>query len=101
MKNNWPLITATMNHRKKVWRVDARFTPVRGKRRGERKFFNSKEEAKDYADRTRALMKKEGMAAFYNSELEAFGYTVQDALRFALEHLRKRGGNVQPVANDL
>jgi integrase len=94
MKKTWPSITSVTNHGKEMWRVDSRFTTPSGERKGERKFFDSKGEAQGYADWARGIRKKEGLGAFHSEELEAFGWTVQDAIRLAVEHLRKRNSSV-------
>ena len=60
----------------------------------ERKFFDSKGEAEGCAEWARRTVKKGGLESVYNDELEGFGWTVADAIRFALEHLRKRGSSV-------
>ena len=94
MRKDWPSVRPAVNHGKKGWQVDARFTNASGERKGERRFFDLKKEAQGWADQVRATMKNEGVGTFDNSELSAFGWTVSDAIRFALEHLRKRKGSV-------
>lgn len=88
------MVAKAMNNGKPYWRVDARFTNASGQRKGERRFFELKEEAEGWAKQHRIAVKREGMGVFDNEELAEFGWTISDALRFALEHLRKRKASV-------
>ena len=94
MKANWPPISQITKNGRKVWQVAARFTNANGERVGERRTFNFKKEAEGWADQVRIKFKNEGADTFDNEELSSFGWTVSDAIRFALEHLRKQKGSV-------
>jgi site-specific recombinase XerD len=94
MKNNWPPISQITKNGKKVWQVAARFTNANGERVGERRTFVLKKEAEGWADQVRIAFKNQGAGTFDNEELKSFGWTVSDAIRFALEHLRKQKGSV-------
>ena len=77
----WPIIRWVEN--RKVWMVDART-----KEGGQRRFFSKKVEAESWAEIQRARRQNEGNTAFDDSELRKHGWTVGDAIRFAVEHLR-------------
>lgn len=72
-----------------VFIVDAR---IAGK--GERKFFQTKSHAEGFAEACRIRRQNEGSVAFDDRELASHGWTVQQAIRFALEHLRKQEGSI-------
>ncbi len=88
-KKAWPRITRTENHGKGVFVVDAR---IAGK--GERKFFSTKSVAEGFALACRIRRTNEGQSVFDDRELATHGWTVQQAIRFAIEHLRKQKGSV-------
>src|SRR4030095_3879665 len=71
------------------WMVDART-----KTSGERKCFETSAEAETYAEGCRLRRENEGLTAFTNEELVRFGKTVQDAINFYLEHLRREAKSV-------
>ncbi len=85
----WPQIKKVINHGKLVYLCDARI-----KGRGERKFFDTKKEAEGWQQQQRVKRQNEGGRAFDDRELSAYGWTVADAIRFALEHLRKQSSSV-------
>ena len=85
----WPQIKKVINHGKPVYLCDARI-----KGRGERKFFDTKKEAEGWQQQQRIKRQDEGGRAFDDRELSAYGWTVADAIRFALEHLRKQSSSV-------
>jgi integrase len=89
MKKIWPVIRKTSNHGKPAFMVDAR---QGGK--GERRFFPTRQEAEGFAQVCRVRRKNEGDAAFDDKGLAEFGWTVQRAIRFALDHLRKQAGSI-------
>jgi len=53
------------------------------------------EEAETYAEQCRTRRTNEGTAAFGNEELASFGKTVQDAITFYLDHLRRLANRFQ------
>ncbi len=63
---------------------------ARTKSGGERKQFATLSEAETFAEQCRARRQNERLAAFGNEELARFGKTVQDAINFYLEHLRRQ-----------
>lgn len=84
-KQRWPFIkTRLYPSGAKAWIVDART-----KTGGERKTFETLTEAETFAEQCRVRRTNEGTAAFGNSELARYGKTVQDAISFYLEHLRR------------
>jgi len=90
MSNNiWPKIRKVMKHGKPMFMADAR---IAGK--GERRFFSTNREAETWAQLQRVKRQNEGGRAFQNGELADFGWNVQDAIRFALDHLRRLRGSV-------
>ena len=90
MKKSWPCIKKTMNHGKTCWLVDAR---VKGD--GERRFFDIKDDAEAWAAQQRIRRQNQGEAAFEDRELSSYGWTIADAIRFSLEHLRARKTSVR------
>ena len=88
-KKSWPPIRKGTNHGKTSFIVDARFN---GK--GERKFFPTKSKAEGWAHTQKVKRQNEGKSAFDDSELAAFGWTVQKATSFALAHLRAEQASV-------
>ena len=69
--------------------VDAR---VKGE--GERRFFEVKAQAEGWAGRQRIKRQNQGSSAFDDRELASHGWSISDAIRFALEHLRTRQKSV-------
>ncbi len=84
-EKKWPKVQL-VRHRNgtAAWLVDTR---IAGK--GERLFFKSKAEADTKAEQLRIRRKNEGGNAIGNDELAKYGKTVQDAINFYLENLRK------------
>ena len=69
--------------------VDAR---IAGK--GERRFFASKHEAEGWAQVQRVRRKNQGGESFEDRDLASFGWSVKDAIKFALAHLRRQSASV-------
>jgi hypothetical protein len=69
--------------------ADAR---IRGK--GERRLFATRREAEGCSQLQRVKRQNEGGRAFHDSELTDCGWSVQDAIRFALDHLRRLRASV-------
>ena len=79
----WPFIRwIKKRHR---WQVDART-----KDGGQRRFFEKKAEAEGWASTQVVKRDNEGLSAFDDKALRAFGWSVPDAIRFALAHLRQQ-----------
>lgn len=89
MKSSWPKIRKTLNHGKPAYLVDARISG-----RGERRFFEKKTDADVWAQAQRIKRQNQGETAFDDRELARFGWTVSDAIRFSLEHLRRQSASV-------
>jgi len=85
--SSWPFIRWIKARQR--WQVDARTATG-----GERRFFATKDEAEGFASLTRIRRKNEGDSAFDDRELERYGWTVQRAIRFALDHLKKQNCSV-------
>jgi integrase len=85
----WPQIRRTTNHGKVIYMCDAR---VRG--RGQRRFFDSREQAEGWGQLQRIKRANEGNKVFDDRALAAYGWNVADAIRFALEHLARRSASV-------
>jgi len=85
MKNQWPPVKAVKNHGKTRFMVDCR---INGK--GERKYFDTRADAKAEAATQRVKRINEGTDAFDDSALRKYGWNVARAVAFALEHLRKQ-----------
>ena len=81
--DGWPFIRWIESRRR--WQVDART-----KDGGERRFFETKVEAEGWASSQLIKRSNEGSSAFDDKELRAFGWSVPDAIRFALGHLRQQ-----------
>ena len=81
--DGWPFIRWIDSRRR--WQVDART-----KDGGERRFFEKKTEAEGWASAQLIKRGNQGSSAFDDKELRAFGWSVPDAIRFALEHLRQQ-----------
>jgi integrase len=71
------------------WLVDART-----KNGGRRKHFSSRDEADRYASQCRLQREEYGTRVVRNVELEAYGWTVQDAIAFALQYLKKQSESI-------
>ena len=69
--------------------VDARFDG-----QGERKFFTTKEQAEGFAQVCRIRKHSEGVSGFDEKELKGFGWTVADAIKFSLKHLRRQSESI-------
>ena len=89
MNKSWPTIKPVMKNGKPAVLVDARIAG-----RGQRRFFSNEKAAKTWAEIQRARRKGEGIRAFDDSELGAYGWTVQAAIRFTLDHLRRQAASV-------
>ena len=89
MKTQWPRIKAAKNHGKACFMVDSRIDG-----RGERKFFDTRAEAKVHAEKQRAKRLNEGTTAFDDSRLAKHGWTIAQAIQFALAHLEKVAASV-------
>lgn len=89
MKKSWPPIRKTTNHGKTTFLVDARHA---GK--GERRFFSTRVEAEGFAQTQRIRRQNEGGSAFDDSRLAKYGWTVAQAIRFALDHLERQSASV-------
>jgi hypothetical protein len=83
----WPFIRWIESRAR--WQVDART-----KQGGKRRFFETRDEAEGWASTQRIMRKNQGDNAFDDKELRAFGWSVSDAIRFALEHLRQKAHSV-------
>lgn len=79
----WPFIRWIKSRQR--WQVDART-----KDGGERRFFEKKTEAEGWASACLIKRANLGSSAFDDKELRAFGWSVPDAIRFALVHLRQQ-----------
>jgi integrase len=88
-KEPWPQIRAVLKNGRPMLVCDAR---IGG--RGTRRFFDTKREAETWAAQQRVRRANHGDSAFDDRELAAYGWTIQDAARFALEHLRRQAASV-------
>jgi integrase len=88
-KQSWPKIKAVVKNGKPMVMADARRA---GK--GERRFFSTMREAEGWAQVQRIRFKNEGAEAFDGRDLASFGWTVKDAIRFSLEHLRRNSVSI-------
>jgi len=84
-KGEWPFITYHPD-RKRPWLVDSRTKG--GGKEGSRKFFETKREAETFAAQCRTERNNQGTSIFGNADLAKYGWTIQRAVEFALEHLR-------------
>jgi integrase len=89
MKNQWPKIKEVKNHGKTAYMVDCR---ING--RGERRFFDTRGSAKTYANEQRVTRLNEGAVAFDDSRLAKHGWTIAQAIKFALDHLERVAASV-------
>jgi integrase len=88
--DKWPFIRWAEKER--AWKVDART-----KDGGEPRFFPTRQEAEGWAQVQRIRRQNQGHAAFDDKELALYGWNVQDAIRFALAHLRQQSES-KPVS---
>ena len=79
----WPFIK--WNESRQRWMVDARTTTG-----GKRTFHPTKAEAEGTAALARSRRANEGTSAFDSRELAKYGWTVQKAIRFAIDHLKRQ-----------
>ena len=87
IRDSWPFVRYVSTHGR--YQVDTR-TAGGG---GSRKWYETQEQALEAA-RVAAEQKKEfGAASYRNDELAEFGWTVADAIRFSLEHLRAKNAS--------
>jgi integrase len=89
MKKKWPHIKKVENHGTIRFMVDARFEG-----QGERKFFPTKEQAEGFAQACRLRRHSEGVSGFAEKELKSFGWSVTDAIKFSLAHLRRQSSSI-------
>ena len=82
----WPFIRWIESRQR--WQVDART-----KHGGKRCFFETKDEAEGWASTQRVRRKNQGDDAFDERELSVYGLSVADAVRFTLEHYRRRAAS--------
>ena len=85
--DSWPFIRWIESRNR--WQVDAR-TATGGKRT----FHETKREAEGVATTARIRKTNEGSSAFDDRELAKYGWTVQQAIRFAVAHLRQQEASV-------
>ena len=84
-KQRWPFIKKRTYSTGAVgWTVDSRT-----KTGGERKTFETLQEAETHAGKCRITRGNEGVGAFQNADLAKFGKTTQDAITFYLDYLRQ------------
>lgn len=83
----WPFIRWIKS--KERWMVDART-----KTGGKRTFHKTKTDAEGQAALEKVKRVNEGTSAFDDRELSQYGWSVQQAIRFAVEHLRKQAHSV-------
>jgi integrase len=83
----WPYVKFLRTRNR--WMVDGRT-----KDGGKRESFETQVEASTRAAQLRLTRQNEGGSAFDNSELKEFGWTVADAIKFALKHLRAQKASV-------
>ena len=88
--DKWPFIRWA--EKEQAWRVDART-----KDGGQRRFFETQELAGTWAEQQRIKRKNEGNSAFDDTELRAYGWTVQQAIKFAVAHLKQQSSS-KPVS---
>ena len=71
------------------WCVDTRTKSSRG-----RKLFKTKEEADAFAAKERIKRGNDGSAAYDDGQLKKYGWTTADAVKFAMDHLRRQETSV-------
>ncbi|MBU3665919.1 MAG: hypothetical protein FGM15_08625, partial [Chthoniobacterales bacterium] len=85
--HQWPFIRWIESRQR--WMVDARTATG-----GERKFYATKDEAEGAAIIARTKRQNEGASAFDHEELSRYGWTIQRAIKFALDHLKRQSASV-------
>jgi integrase len=85
---SWPFVT--WQESRKRWMCDARTGNG-----GKRTFHTTKDDADAEATKARILRSNEGLSAFESTELSSFGWTVQQAIRFAIEHLKSQSKSME------
>jgi integrase len=83
----WPFVKWIESRQR--WQVDTRTSSG-----GARRFFESKCEAMGHAAAARMNLRNEGSGAFDESELKRYGWRVTDAIKFALDHLRRQSTSI-------
>lgn len=84
-KQRWPYIKKRVYSSGAIgWQVDARTATG-----GDRRAFETLQEAETYASQCRVRRENEGASAFGNADLARYGKSVQDAINFYLAHLRR------------
>jgi len=89
MGDSWPKIKKTKSHGQIRFVVDAR---IRGQ--GERRFFEKKTDAEGWAQIQKVRRQNEGQNVFSDQELKKYGWSVQDAINFAIDRLRRQNASV-------
>ena len=89
-RDRWPFVRWIESRQR--WMVDAR-TKVGGQRR----FFETKDEALGWRAQKDVNKQNEGNSAFDDTELRRYGWTVQQAIKFAVAHLEQQATS-KPVA---
>ena len=84
---SWPFVRWIESRRR--WQVDSRTATG-----GARKFYETKEEALGEASAARMRLTNEGRGGFEETELRTFGWSVADAIKFTLQHLRRESKSV-------
>ena len=85
-KNRWPFIKKRIYPSGAVgWMVD-----TRTKDGGERRGFETLQDAETCAELARVRRQNQGTAAFGNVDLARYGKSVQDAISFYLAHLKRQ-----------
>jgi integrase len=85
--HQWPFIRWIESRQR--WMVDSRTATG-----GERKFYQTKNEAEGAAIIARTKRQNEGASAFDHEELARYGWTIQRAIKFALQHLKTQKASV-------
>ena len=84
--NAWPFVRWI--ERRNRWQVDART-----KNGGERRFFETKAEATGFAAACLIKRTNQGSSAFDDSELAVYGLSVADAVKFTIDHYRRKAAS--------
>jgi integrase len=84
---SWPFVRWIESRRR--WQVDTRTATG-----GARTFYETKDEALGEASAARMRLTNEGRGGFDESELRHFGWSVADAIKFTLQHLRRESKSV-------
>jgi len=84
---SWPFVRWIESRQR--WQVDTRTATG-----GARKFYETKEEALGEATAARMRLSNEGRGGFDETELRHFGWSVADAIKFTLQHLRRESKSV-------